>query len=284
MNKIQTDFREKNITNDKFIEYAGKAGISKEFISQWINSTELPKFTTEVKIESDNSKWKTGINIKQTGKVFNLFLTVSIEFEKERIVKLIELKNQENNFEYTFDNKPLSVTVNSGNDVPVNRTNYYTYSNFFDDYSNTVIVYGTKQQVEANHTIALRYQKMVADRFTETFQPIKKDSEIDESELAKNDIILLGGVSENSLTEKLLNKFGITNGKYFFEWNGTTYNNNDDGLYLTYPNPYNPAKTLYLFIANSAQQLYQMTKRHQSMPAFALFKGDKIIKKGYHTD
>ncbi len=284
MNKIQTDFREKNITNDKFIEYAGKAGISKEFISQWINSTKLPKFTTDVKIESDNSKWKTGININQTGKVFNLFLMVSIEFEKERIVKLVELKNQENNFEYIYDNKPLSVTVNAGNDVPVNRTNYYTYSNFFDDYSNTVIIYGTKQQVEANHTIALRYQKMVADRFTETFQPIKKDSEIDESELAKNDIILLGGVSENSLTEKLLSKLGITNGKYFFEWNGTTYNNNDDGLYLTYPNPYNPAKTLYLFIANSAQQLYQMTKRHQSMPAFALFKGEKIIKKGYHTD
>ncbi|MFA7288927.1 MAG: C45 family autoproteolytic acyltransferase/hydrolase, partial [Melioribacteraceae bacterium] len=284
MNKIQTDFKEKNITNQKFIEYAAKAGVNEEFISQWINGTELPNFSTEVKIENNDSKWKTGINIKQTSKVFNLFFTVSIEFEKERIVKLIELKNAENNFEYSFDNKPLSVTVNAGNDVPVNRTNYFTYSNFFDDYSNTVIVYGTKQQIEANHTIALRYQKMVADRFTETFQPIKKDSEIDESELAKNDIIILGGVSENTLTEKLLSKLGITNGKYFFEWDGNTYNNNDDGLYLTYPNPYNSAKTLYLFIANSAQQLYQMTKRHQSMPAFALFKGDKIVKKGYHTN
>jgi hypothetical protein len=124
---------------------------------------------------------------------------------------------------------------------------------------------------------------MVADRFTEVFQPLRKDSEIDEGELAKNDLIILGGPSENSFSKKVLDKLGIECGKYFFKWHGTLYNNNDDGLYLTYPNPYNLDKAVYIFIGNSAQQLYQMTKAHQTMPAWALFKSSRIVKKGYHT-
>lgn len=286
MNKIHSDFREKNITTEQFITSAEKITGKqlRNFIMQWLDSEEIPAISVNANSVQSDDRWTLNVNIKQNNPGFNFFTTLAIENGKERIIKLVEVKGNEQNFEFILKDKPGRVIFNYGSDIPVQSNNFYTYQNFFDDFATTLIIYGTTQQIEANHTIALRYQKMVADRFTEVFQPLRKDSEVDESELSKNDLIILGGPSENSLAKKLFDQLGIECGKYFFKWNGTLYNNNDDGLYLTYPNPYNPEKAVYIFIGNSAQQLYQMTKAHQTMPAWALFKGSRIVKKGDHSN
>ncbi len=286
MNKIHTDFREKNITTEKIIEVAEKiSGKSlKEFIMQWLERDDLPSLSVLPSIGQNAGKWNLKLKMNQEKNPYHFFATVAIDLEKERLIKTIEVDEKEQILEIQLDAKPSGIIFNYGNDIPVATENFYTYQNFFDEFDNAVIVYGTNQQIEANHTIALRYQKMVADRFTEVFQPIKKDSEIDEKELAEKDIIVLGGTSDNSLSKLLCEKFGIECGKYFFSWMNDLYTSNDDGLFVCFPNPYNKNKTVYMFLANSAQQLYQMTKRHQSMPAWALFKGEKIIKKGYHQE
>ncbi|RJP72988.1 MAG: hypothetical protein C4539_02625 [Ignavibacteriales bacterium] len=286
MNKIHTDFREKNITTENFIEAAEKISGKnlKEFVMQWLEREDTPSITFNSSVEKSGDKWNLKLEIDQNGKPYHFLTTVAIDLEKERLINTIEVSEKEQTIEIQLNEKPAKVTFNYGNDIPLETENYYTYQNFFDDFENAVIVYGTNQQIEANHTIALRYQKMVADRFTEVFQPIKKDSEIDEKELAEKDIIVLGGTSDNSLSNVLCEKYGIECGKYFFSWMNDLYTQNDDGLFVCFPNPFNKKKTVYMFLANSAQQLYQMTKKHQSMPAWALFKGDKIIKRGYHQE
>ncbi len=284
MNDIHNEFKEKNISNDQIIKIAEKSTGKKlnDFIMQWLEREDLPALTLSAETWQVDDLWKVKVNVKQDKKPYRFFTTVAIENGKERSLKQIEVTGAEQSFEFLVREKPSSVLFNYGNDIPVQRSNYFTYQNFFDDYANVRIIYGTTQQIEANHTIGLRYQKMVADRFTEVFQPLVKDSEISGDDLANNDLIILGGPSENSFAAEIFKKLGLESGKYFFKWNGQLYNNNDDGLYLTYPNPYNPAKTLYIFIGNSAQQLYQMTKAHQTMPAWALFKGARIVKRGYY--
>ena len=284
MNKIHNEFKEKNITTETILNamdiLSGKQ--LKEFATQWLGRDDIPNLNFNVKTEQLADAWKISLNVKQNGKPYNFFTTVAVDFGNERIIKIVEVKDANQSIELTFKSKPSKVIFNYGNDIPVQRDKYFTYQNFFDDFSTSLIVYGTTQQIEANHTIALKYQKMVADRFTEVFQPIKKDSEVDNNDLMSNDLILLGGSSENSLTKKILARLGIDDGKYFFKWMGTGYSNSEDGLYATFPNPYNPQKAVYLFISNSAQQLLQMTKRHQTAPAWAIFKGDNITKKGYY--
>ncbi|MDQ7818544.1 MAG: C45 family autoproteolytic acyltransferase/hydrolase [Melioribacteraceae bacterium] len=286
MNKIHSEFKEKNITNEQFIQTAEKSTGKqlRSFIMQWLEREDIPSITINANAVQADDRWRLSIEIKQNNSPYKFFTTIGIESGKERIIKLIEVNGSEQKFDFVMNEKPEKIIFNYGNEIPVERSSYYTYQNFFDDFATTIIIYGTSQQIEANHTIALRYQKMVADRFTEIFQPLRKDGEVDENELAKNDLIILGGPSENSFAKKVFEKLGIDCGKYFFKWNGALYNHNDDGLYITYPNPYNPNKTVYIFIGNSAQQLYQMTKAHQTMPAWAIYKGNKIVKKGYHCN
>jgi hypothetical protein len=285
MNEIHANFRERNITTDQFIIYAEKFSGQqlKEYILQWLNREDIPYPTISASTGKESDGWKIKLAVKQSTHTYHFFTTIAIETDKERIIKLIEINQPEQIIELSLKDKPLKLFFNYGNDIPVDRKNYFTYSNLFDDFSSALIVYGTKQQIEANHTIALRYQKMIADRFTEILLPLRKDSEVEENELASKDLIILGGFSENSLAKRILENQEIECGKYFFKWSDITYSSSNDGLYVTFPNPFNPLKAVYLFHGNSAQQLYQMTKRHQSMPAWVLFKGDKIVTKGYHS-
>jgi hypothetical protein len=70
--------------------------------------------------------------------------------------------------------------------------------------------------------------------------------------------------------------------KNLFEWNDKIYSRSDEGLFLALPNPFNGDKTVYLFITNSALELYQMTKVVNRIPQWAIFRGDKIVEQGYY--
>ena len=285
MNKIHSQFREKNIKTDEVIELIEKLSGTdvKDFAMQWLNRDDVPSVSMTTSSEEISGGYKLQLNVKQSGPPYHFFTTVAVDLPKERIVKVVEIDEADQTIDLALTDKPIKVIFNYGNDIPVQRSSFYTYANLFDDFANVLIVYGTNQQLEANHTTALRYQKVIADRFTEVFSPIKKDVEVTEKELAENDLVILGSPTENSLAKIVCEKLGVATGKYFFKWMGSTYNYNDDGLYVTFPNPFNEKKTVYLFLANSAQELFQMTKRHQPAPAWALFKGDKIVKRGYHS-
>jgi hypothetical protein len=111
---------------------------------------------------------------------------------------------------------------------------HYTWANLLDDWKSAKIVYGTSGQIEANHTLALRFSTAIADRFTEDLIPVVKDSEISEEEIKNSDLVLLGGIEDNILISKLVNHAGLKIHKNSFIWNGNIYSRGDEGLYLTF--------------------------------------------------
>jgi hypothetical protein len=114
--------------------------------------------------------------------------------------------------------------------------------------------------------------------------PVRKDSEITPHELKNHDIIVLGNIEDNSLLQNMAEELNINVSKNSFEWQGKNYSRSDEGLYVTFPNPFNKNKALYIFSPNSALELYQMTKDRNHLPGWAIFKGEKIVEKGYDLD
>jgi hypothetical protein len=196
---------------------------------------------------------------------------------------MLEITDSKQSFNFNVNSDSSEINFNSLNDIPVKHENYYTWSNIFDDWKTAKIVYGTKRQIEANHTLALRFSTALADRFTEDLIPIIKDSELGEDQLRNNDLIVMGNIEDNSIMKLFCDQLKLKVGKNFFEWNDKTYGRSDEGLFLTLPNPYNNEKIIYLFITNSALELHQMTKVVNRMPQWAIFKWDKIIEQGYYN-
>ena len=102
------------------------------------------------------------------------------------------------------------------------------------------------------------------------------------ADLAAHDLIVLGGAADNSVTGRLAERLGLTLGKNMFRWNGKTYADPDDGLFVAFPNPFNPARVVYVFAGNSALQMYHMTKRFMPLPSWGVFKGENVVERGYH--
>jgi hypothetical protein len=285
MNTVHNRFKEKPMTNRQLIGLWEKtAGKSLEpFIMQWLERKTLPQIILQSAVEKTELGWKLNLNIRQTGEPYHFFTTIAVETGKEEKWEKIEVKKAQESVSFTFQEKPMLVIFNAGNDIPVPQENFYTFSNYFDDFHHAIFVYGTSRQIEANHTLTLRYRDTLADRYTEILPPVKKDSEISEEELASHDVFVLGSPVDNGLMERMVKKLGLSVGKNFFQWQGKTFGAADDGLFAAFPNPFNPQKTVYLVIANSALQLYQMTKRYVKLPSWTLFKKDEIVKQGYHS-
>ena len=285
MNTVHDQFNEKPMTYGQFISIAEKTGAHslKPFIMQWLERKDLPQPTISAAVSQKDGEWETALTVTQSDEHFYSFLTtVAIDTGKKRLWKKIEVNEPEQTFRFTMKEKPQSIEFNVGNDIPVQRKNFYTFGNFIDDFHHTIIVYGTSRQIEANHTLALRYRTLLADTYAEILSPVRKDSEITRQELETSDLFILGGVEDNSLMKETAAKLGLSVGKNVFTWQGKIFGDANDGLIAVYPNPYNPQKVVYLLIANSALQLYRMTEKYQRIPAWALFKGSEIVKQGYH--
>jgi hypothetical protein len=283
MNEIHNSYKEKNITNKDIItafEKSGKKNI-KEFINQWIERDDIPSPKVEISSGSSLGLYDIKISVSQNDKPYHFLTTAAINTGKEILVKPVEINGEKTEISFQLKEMPKSILFNYSNDIPLELDNFYSFSNFSDDFANTLIVYGTSNQTESNHTLALRFQQTAADRFTEVLVPVKKDCEVTGEELKGKDLILIGSAAENSLSKEILTKLGISFNRNQFEWNGHIYANSDEGIYLTYPNPYNHNKAVYLFIANSQLQLFQMLKTFNRMPQYAVFKKDQIIEKGY---
>ena len=70
------------------------------------------------------------------------------------------MKGERTELTFAVPEKPGRVVFDAGRDVPVPLANPYAFVNFTDDFTRTKIVYGTTRQIEANHTLALRFQTL----------------------------------------------------------------------------------------------------------------------------
>jgi hypothetical protein len=281
MNAIHKRFRERPMSTAQFFSLAGEvAGRPvKDLMMPWLERDDLP----DVRVSASLSDSGVNLLVKQSGTFYPFSTTVEVLTEKETVWKLVTVKSANEEIALKVSGTPQKVVFNAGNDIPVKRSEYVTFSNFFDDFSLTTIVYGTGRQIEANHTAALRLQTVVADQFTETFSPLRQDAEMNQEALGKGDLIVLGGAADNGISSLVSEKLGLKLGKNTFIWQGTKYSDPDDGLFVAASNPFNPARNVYLFVSNSALQQYQMTRRYQSLPSWAVFKGDQVVERGYHS-
>lgn len=285
MKRIHNEFCEKGISNSDIIkifeEESGKK--LEDFIKQWIKRKGFIDFTYEAKLEKSGENWKLLLRVLQKEPFYHFLTTVSINSGEKDLVKLIEVNAKgTNEFIFELPYKPLSLSLNVGNDIPLKLDEFYTFSNITDDFKSVYIVYGTSRHTDTNRTLAMRFQNIIADAFTEILFPLKKDSEISIDEIASHDLLIMGTPENNSFIERFKDKLPIKLGKGFFEWKGKIYSSPDDGLFMAISNPFNKKRTWYIFLANSAMEIYQMTKRYQTFPSWAIFKSEKIVEKGFN--
>jgi len=290
MKAVHAEFREKPMTTDGFIQKV-EAVAKREvgpFIRQWLDREDLPAPDVKATNARSGEGWTVKLAVTQPDPAFDFLTSVGIETEKQVVWRLVRVSPTGAPVSWNLKEQPKRVLFNIGNDIPVNRRNYRTLANVFDDFRSLIVVYGTSRQIEAEHTLALRYQTVTADTFTESLPPVRQDAEVGDADLASSDVVFMGVGTDNSALVRTAEKLGVTVGRNSFKWGGRVYADPEDGLQAAFINPWNPSRMVILCVANSALELYHMTKRHQFLgsspaaPSWGVFKGETVVEKGFH--
>jgi len=290
MKDLHSRFKERPLTQAQFVaalnQTAGNRNLE-PVVRQWLETDRFPEIDLQASLVApvgSETEWTVRLKIGQeAGKTFVFRTLVEIETAKGKSWRPIEVSGPEQTLEWRTAEKPLTLLFNAANDIPVLRENYFTFGNFADTFASTWILHGTSRTSDAQHTMGLRLQRILADSFSEILPPLKKESETDAADLSDHDLILLGGAADNRLVAELAPKLGIAMGNNWFSWKGTTYGHEDDGLVLVMANPWNRERMLTLIIANSALQLFRMTENYLRVPSWAVFRAGRVVASGYHS-
>jgi hypothetical protein len=255
-------------------------------LNPWLQRADLPEPKLQVDVKKVGEAYEVKLKVDQQGFAYPFVAFVNLETAKGARLERVELKGAQGTFTFPSEAMLTRVTFNAGNDIPVARANFWVPGNTLDDWSHTLLVYGTGQELEAQRTLALQYRDALAEASTEVLLPTKPDGEVSEAELAGNDLLVFGGPADNALVARLQaeGKLPLAVGSGWFRWQGRTYGRPDDGLLAAFPNPWNPKRMLLLVLANTRQQQWAMTKTlPRGVPGWALYRGAEVQTRGAAT-
>jgi hypothetical protein len=264
------------------ISETGGRDVSAEVL-QWIERTGLPQLRPRAEVKRRRGGWEVAVEVTQAGEPYRLVTHLAITTSAGRQLREMVIDGASTNATFRFEDEPLMVEFNALRDVPVPNPDFYIWRNFFDDFHQTLIVYGTARQDEANHTLARRWQETLANAYVEILPPLVKDSELTPERAAAHDLIVIGTLADNRLFAELGKGLGLELERNHFRWRDRLYSEPHQGILLVQPNPWNPDRVVYLVAANSALQLHQMTRRYtRGIPSWAIFEHDEVVAQGYH--
>ena len=287
MTAVHSAFANKPIRTEEFFKVASQAAGRdvRPLLLPWLERTGLP----DPAIVASSAKTEAGFEVKltvwQKGTVYPFVATVAVATAKGTMFERVEVKDAETHFTFPCTDKPTRITFNAGNEIPVASAQGAQLTNLQDDWEKLLYVPGTSHQIEANRSLITVFREQVADNMTEVLPEIRPDAEISEQDMKDRDLVIFGGIEENSLLAKLAEdgKLPVEFGKGSFRFQGRTYAKPDDGVAFAVPNPWNPRRMLYIYSANTRLQLWQMTKGFQrGLPGWAVWKGNDILSRGFH--
>jgi hypothetical protein len=252
-------------------------------LKPWLERADLPAPKVQARVEKAGEAYEVKLEVEQTGFAYPLVAFASVETEKGAKLERMEVKGAKAAFTFRSEARPTRLVFNAGNDVPMPRANFWVPGNVLDDWSATLLVFGTARELEAQRTLALNYREALADNMTEVLLPLKPDAEVSDADLATNDLLVFGGPAENGLAARLQaeGKLPLAVGSGWFTWQGRTYGRPDDGLLAAFPNPWNPKRMLLLVVSNSRIQQWAMTKAlPRNLPGWTLYRGSEVKEKG----
>jgi hypothetical protein len=108
---------------------------------------------------------------------------------------------------------------------------------FYAELDQTLIVYGTRDEVPSNREAAMELQKAIIERGSNITVPVKSDREVTDDELKTHHLILVGRPETNGVLTRLHPALPVTLGGQSFAVRGETYAHMNSGFLAATENP-----------------------------------------------
>jgi hypothetical protein len=201
-------------------------------------------------------------------------VTVIIETGQGEMAEEIELKGKKTEFTVTMDIKWLDfktyphrlILHNYPHSFPSNRAAFSIVS-FHREQEQSLIVYGTGDEVAANREAAEALQKLIREKWSNITIPVKADKDVTEAELKTHHLVLIGRPDSNRLVQRFRADVPITFGHRSFVVRNKTYAHAGSAVVAAADNPLNKRYSTVVIAGLSAEATFHaptlfMEKEH----------------------
>jgi len=251
------------------------------FWNQWLEYDELPQLELErVSVSKEKDAWHVRGNLCQlSNSLFRLPVKLALETEKETAAKGIWLETKKADFEFTTPNRPKRILVDPSDGILQIRKMPPLLNDFWNVYSNLVVVYGTSAEAEAN--------KAAAERFNDDWlglgnEIIKADTDVTEEDLKAECVIFFGRPATSKIAQQFKGDFPIKFNGNKFTWQGAIYGESTQGVAQIVENPRDPQSLMIMYagLSGEATQKFCDLYLYDAGASYVIFDGDKELLRG----
>jgi poly(3-hydroxybutyrate) depolymerase len=144
-----------------------------------------------------------------------------------------------------------------------------------EDVFNTrfLLVQGTSGSAADTDANRLNLARWAAewDQFADGEPPLKPDKDVTEQDIATSNLVLFGTPATNSIIARIADKLPIQIGDQKYTVAGKTYQGDDLGLVMCYPNPLAPDHYVLIYSGVLYGQKCGINHKHDLLPDFIVF-------------
>ena len=136
-----------------------------------------------------------------------------------------------------------------------------------------IVVQGTGGTEEQNRRIQANVDRWAEewDKFGDGRPPVVMDGQVTEKLVARRSLVLFGTPKSNAVLGKIADKLPIGIGDQRYTLSGRTYEGDDLGLVMCYPNPLNPERYVLIYAGQLYGERCGINHKHDLLPDFIVF-------------
>jgi hypothetical protein len=223
----------------KHLEKASKKSLEKVF-TEWTEQTGLPQIRLgSVKSLQKDGQYVVSGEIQLDGTKSAREVEVALETDGDEVRKRVNVEPGKTAFSLESASQPKRILVDKyGLTAKVNG-GAFSIGSFQSELDQTLIVYGTGEEIAANREAAETLQMAIVTASWNLTVPIRSDREVTEQELKSHHLLLIGRPDCNAIVEKYRDKLPVQFGSRSFVARGESYANAGSAVIAAAENPAN---------------------------------------------
>jgi hypothetical protein len=138
---------------------------------------------------------------------------------------------------------------------------FWSIDSFERQLGNTVIVYGTLAELDAQREAAALLQRTISSRWSNVTVPIKSDADVSDSLLKESHILIIGRPATNRVCARFAGALPLKFGAASFTVAGETYAHPHTAVVAAGPNPLSAVRSIVAFAGLSAEGTWNCPHR-----------------------